>query len=201
MTARSTTSERRAPDEPAALRPPWLPRLLFAGGLLVAGIGLFTLYLRQSLIAPFNADGASVMLQAQAMLHGNVLLSGWWTADVSFYTTELPEYVLVEAFRGLRPDVVHICGALSYTLTVLLAALLARGRAKGRAGVVRALLTAGILLAPGILGGTQVFLENPDHAGTAVLVLAMLLFLDRAPERWYVPVAVCGTLAWIQVGD
>src|SRR6516162_2397022 len=201
MTARSTTSERRAPDEPAGLRPPWLPRLLFAGGLLVAGIGLFTLYLRQSLIAPFNADGASVMLQADAMLHGNVLLSGWWTADVSFYTTELPEYMLVEAFRGLRPDVVHICGALGYTLTVLLAALLARGRATGRAGAVRALLAAGILLAPGILGGTQVFLENPDHAGTAVPILAMLLFLDRAPERWYVPVAVCGVLAWIQVGD
>ena len=110
MTARSTTSQRRAPDEPAAHRPPWLPRLLFAGGLLVAGTGLFTLYLRQSLIAPFNADGASVMLQAQAMLHGNVLLSGWWTADVSFYTTELPEYMLVVLFRGLRPDVVHICG-------------------------------------------------------------------------------------------
>src|SRR5215472_15609104 len=201
MTARSTTSERRAPDEPAALRPPWLSRLLFAGGLLVAGTGLFTLYLRQSRIAPFNADGASVMLQAQAMLHGNVLLSGWWTADVSFYTTELPVYMLVEVFRGLRPDVVHICGALSYTLTVLLAALLARGRATGRAGAVRALLAAGILLAPGILGGTQVFLENPDHAGTAVPILAMLLFLDRAPQRWYVPVVVCGMLAWIQVGD
>src|SRR5215472_14155098 len=207
MIARSATSTRRAPGESAALRPPWPPRppwlqrLLFGGGLLVAGAGLFTLYLRQSRIAPFNADGASVMLQAQAMLHGNVLLGGWWTADVSFYTTELPEYMLVEVFRGLRPDVVHICGALSYTLTVLLAALLARGRATGRAGAVRALLTAGILLAPGILGGTQVFLENPDHAGTAVPVLAMLLFLDRAPERWYVPVAVCGTLAWIQVGD
>src|SRR5215468_1702165 len=168
MIARSATSERRAPGESAARRPRWLSRLLFAGGLLVAGTGLFTLYLRQSRIAPFNADGASVMLQAQAMLHGNVLLSGWWTADVSFYTTELPEYMLVEVFRGLRPDVVHICGALSYTLTVLLGALLARGRATGRAGAVRALLAAGILLAPGILGGTQVFLENPDHAGTAV---------------------------------
>src|SRR5215471_13150198 len=201
MIARSATSPRRAPGESAARRPPWLSRLLFAGGLLVAGTGLFTLYLRQSRIAPFNADGASVMLQAQAMLHGNVLLSGWWTADVSFYTTELPEYMLVEGFRGLRPDVVHICGALSYTLTVLLAALLARGRATGRAGLVRALLAAGILLAPGILGGTQVFLENPDHAGTAVPILAMLLFLDRAPQRWYVPVVVCGMLAWIQVGD
>ena len=178
-----------------------LPWLLWAGGLLLVGIGLFTLYLRQSRIAPFNSDGASNTLQAQAILHGNVLLHGWWTSDVSFYTTELPEYVLVVLFRGLRPDVVHISGAISCTLTVLLAALLARGRARGWAGVARALLAGGIMLAPGILGGTEVFLENPDHAGTAVPILAVLLLLDRAPERWWVPVAVCLMLAWITVAD
>jgi hypothetical protein len=205
-----------------------LPWLLWAGGLLLVGIGLFTLYLRQSRLAPFNSDGASNVLQANVMLHGNLLLRGWWTSDVSFYTTELPEYMIVEAFRGLRPDVVHICGALTYTLTVLLGALLARGRARGRAGVARALLAAGIMIAPSILGGTEVFLENPDHAGTAVPILVLLLILDRAPAglcqqespaglcqqespaglcqqesraRWYVPVAVCGLLAWIQVAD
>jgi len=181
----------------------------WAGGLLLVATGLFTLYLRQSLLAPFNADGASNMLQAQAMLHGNVLLKGWWSADVSFYTTELPEYMLVELVRGLRPDVVHICGALTYMLTVLLGALLGRGRAKGREGLVRALVAGGIMLAPGVLGGTEVFLENPDHAGTAVPVLALFLLLDRAsPEdpgggyaRWWVPPAACVVLAAIQIGD
>jgi len=181
-----------------ALRP---PVLAWAGGLLLAGAGLFTLYFRQSMLAAFNADGASNMLQAQAMLHGNVLLKGWWSADVSFYTTELPEYMLVELFRGLRPEVVHICGALSYTLMVLLAALLARGRATGRAGLIRALVAVGIMLAPAILGGTEIFIENPDHAGTAVPILALFLLLDRAPERWWVPVAACVVLAWTQVGD
>ena len=116
------------------------PRLLWAGGLLLVAVGLFMLYLFQSGVGPFNSDGASMILQAQAMLHGNPLLKGWRVADVSFYTTELPEYVVVVALRGLRPDVVHICGALTYTLTVLLAAFLARGRATGRAGAVRALI-------------------------------------------------------------
>jgi hypothetical protein len=178
-----------------------MPSLLGAGALVLAGAGLFALYLRQSRLALFNSDGASNVLQAQAILHGNLLLHGWWTSDVSFYTTELPEYVLVEAFRGLRPDVVHICGALTYTLTVLLAALVARGRARGRAGVARALLAGAVLLAPGIFGDTQVFLENPDHAGTVVPIFVLLLLLDRAQERWYVPVAACGLLAWIEVAD
>jgi hypothetical protein len=212
---------------PAAARPPrrqavrW-PVLAWAGGLLLVAAGLFALYLRQSLVAPFNADGASNMLQAQAMLHGNLLLKGWWSADVSFYTTELPEYMIVEAIRGLRPDVVHICGALTYTLAVLLSAMLARGRATGREGIVRALLAGGIMLAPAILGGTEIFLENPDHAGTAVPILALFLLIDRLsppgetpsqPQpraagvsrllgpRWWVPAVVCVLLAWIQVGD
>lgn len=182
-------------------QPRWRQRLLWGGGLLLAAAGLFVLYFRQSQIASFNSDGAAQVLQAQDMLHGNLLLHGWWTGDVSFYTTELPEYMLVDLLRGLRPDVVHICGALTYTLAVLLAALLARGRATGPAGLVRALLAAGVMLAPSIAGATAVLLENPDHFGTAVPILLILLVIDRAPERWYVPVAVCVLLAWAQVAD
>jgi hypothetical protein len=175
--------------------------LLWGGGLLLVAAGLFILYFRQSWIGPFNSDGASMILQAHDMLHGNLLLSGWRVADVSFYTTELPEYMLIVAVRGLRPDVVHICAAITYTLMVGLAAFLARGRATGKAGLVRALLAVGIMLAPGIVGGTEVFLEDPDHAGTAVPILLLLLLLDRAPERWYVPAGVCLLLAWVQVAD
>jgi hypothetical protein len=182
-------------------QPRWRPRILWPCGLLLAAAGLFILYFRQSQVASFNSDGAAQVLQAQDMLRGNLLLRGWWTGDVSFYTTELPEYMLVDLFRGLRPDVVHICGALTYTLAVLLAALLARGRATGPAGLARALLAASVMLAPSIGGGTAVLLENPDHFGTAVPILLILLIIDRAQERWYVPIAVCVLLAWVQVAD
>jgi hypothetical protein len=57
------------------------------------------------------------------------------------------------------------------------------------------------MIAPSIAGGTEVFLEDPDHAGTAVPILLLLLLLDRAPERWYVPAGVCALLAWVQVAD
>jgi hypothetical protein len=169
--------------------------------VLPAGAGLFALYFRQSLTAPFNSDGAANVLQAQAVIGGNPLLRGWWTSDVSFCTTELPEYVLVTALRGVSPAVVHLCGALTGTLTLLLAALTARGSTPGRAGWYRAAVTAGIMLAPSVLGGTEVFLENPDHAGTAVPVLALLLLLDRAAGRRCTPWAVCALLALAQLGD
>jgi hypothetical protein len=191
-----------------AARPPWRRRLAWAVALAVALAALFLLSLSQSRSSALSSDGASNILQAQAMLHGNPLLRGWWTSDVSFYTTELPEYALAVAARGLSPDVVHICGALTYTLTVALAGLLARGRATGAAGLRRAGIAVAIMLAPSVLGGTEVFLENPDHFGTSVPILLVLLLLDwgeacgdaDAP-RWYVPAAVCALLAWSQVGD
>ena len=171
---------------------------------MLAASGLFVLYLRQSQTWRADSDAAAIALQAGDMLHGNVLLHGWWLADVSFYTTELPEYMLVESVRGLHPDVVHICAALTYTLLVLLAALLAKGRARGREGVVRALLAAGTMLSPGIFRGTNALLGGPDHTGTAVPVLLILLLLDRAEgwkRRWYVPVAACLMLTWVQIAD
>jgi hypothetical protein len=169
--------------------------------------GLFLLYLFQSRTAPFNSDGAANVLQARAIIGGNPLLRGWWTSDVSFYTTELPEYALVTAIRGVTPDVVHLCGALTYTLTVLLAVLVAKGSAGGRgtgwrgAGGRRAAVAAAIMLAPSLLGGTEVFLENPDHAGTAVPVLVLLLMLDRAGQRRYLPWAVVPLLTLAGIGD
>jgi hypothetical protein len=204
--------------------------------LAAACAGLFALYLCQSKTAPFNSDGAANVLQARAIIGGNPLLRGWWTSDVSFYTTEIPEYALVTAIRGVSPAVVHWCGALSYLLTVLLAALVAKGGAgwagpagqtgpagpagQTAAGVLpggqragwrwagwcradwcRAAVAVAVMLAPGLLGGTEVFLENPDHAGTAVPVLALLLMLDQAGHRRYLPWAVALLLAVAQIGD
>ena len=177
--------------------------------LAAACAGLCALYFHQSLTAPFNSDGAANVLQAQAIIHGNPLLRGWWTSDVSFYTTELPEYALVTAIHGVGPNVVHVCGALTYTLTVLLTALVARGRERGMAGYYRAGIAVGIVLALSVTGSIGIFLENPNHAGTAVPVLVLLLLLDRAGSgtgdraggRWHIPVAACAVLVLAEVGD
>src|SRR3984957_1830423 len=136
------------------------------------------------------------------MLHGNLLLRGWQLADVSFYTTELPEYMLVELVRGLNPDVVRICAALTYTLLVVLAAAVAYGArpADKRAAMIRAGIAVAVMVGPTALAATTL-LNDPDHTGTAVPVLLALLILDRAPRRWWVPLAVALVLGWAIGGD
>jgi len=158
-------------------------------------------YLRIAGTVPVLSDGAANALQARDMLHGNLLLHGWWVTDVSFLTTELPQYALVIAAAGLRPEVVHICAAITYTLLVLLAAWVARGRASGAEGVVRALIAAGIMLAPEPGAPTWVLLSDPDHVGTGVPLLLLLLLIDRPRASRWVPVAAFVLLTWASIAD
>jgi len=168
---------------------------------MAAGLVLFVCYRQLSQTQPVNSDGAAIALQAWDMLHGNPLLRGWTVADVSLYTTELPEYMGVELIRGLGPDVVHVAAAFTYTLLVLLAGLLAKGRAKGREALVRVLIASGIMIAPQLSPGAFILLLSPDHTGTEVPLLVTWLVLDRAPRRWYVPLIITVMLAWVQIGD
>jgi hypothetical protein len=177
------------------------PRLAWVTAAAVVCLVLFWCYLRQAQTYQLNADPAGQALQAWDMLHGNLLLRGWWLGDVSFYTVELPLNMIIEMIVGLRPVEISILAALIYTAVVLLTALLAKGSARGREGVVRALLGGGILLAPSLVLGTRVLMQGPDHLGTAVPILLMLLVLDRARERWWVPVVVGVLLTLAQVSD
>src|ERR1700730_11933191 len=167
----------------------------------VAGLILFACYWRLSWTVAVNSDGAGNALQAWDMLHGNLLLHGWTLSDVSCYTTELPEYMLVELAIGLSANVVHVAAAATYTLVIVLAALLAKGSATGRAGLIRAAIAAGIMLAPQLGDGAAILLLSPDHVGTAAPVLVAWLILDRARPRWYVPAIVAALLAWALVAD
>ena len=67
---------------------------------------------------------------------------------------------------------------------------------------MRALLAAALILAPQPTGPTLVILGNPDHVGTGVPVLLLLLLLDWArTARWWVPVVAAVLLAWSIIGD
>src|ERR1700728_2852747 len=178
-------------------RPGWRWAAVAAGAVL-----LFYCAQREARQMGTTSDGAGMVLESWAMLHGNLLLHGWHLSDVSFYTTELPEYMLVELVRGLNPDVVRICAALTYTLLVVLAAAVAYGArpADKRAALVRAGIAVAVMLGPTALAATTL-LNDPDHTGTAVPILLALLILDRARRRWWVPVVVAAVLGWALVGD
>jgi len=168
-------------------------RLLAAGAIALAVVLLFVAYLRLSRTYPENSDEANILLMSWDMLHGNVLLHGWYLSDVSFYPTELPQYALLEGLIGLHADTAHVAAAMSYTLAVLFAVLLARGprdsrsRAQGRAGWAPMALTGGLMIAPQLGVGVFVLLLSVGHIGTAVPLMLTWLVVDWGTSRLYLP--------------
>ena len=193
--ARQPETER-APGRRVSAR-----RLLAAAAVALAVALLFLAYLRVSRTYPENSDESNDLLMAWDMLHGNVLLHGWYLSDVSFITTELPQYALLVWLFGLHTDTAHIAAAMTYTLVVIFSVLLARGRVPRREARPRMLLTAGLMFAPQLGVGVFVLLLSLGHIGTAVPLLLTWLVIDRCPPRRWVPVLVGLLLTWVLIAD
>src|SRR6201997_4531951 len=126
-------------------RPSHRRRWAVVAAYLLAGLALCAVYARLSQTYTLNSDSANILLMGSDLLHGNLLLHGWYTSDVSFYPTELPQYALLESFLGLHSQTAHVAAAMTYTLVFLFAVLLARSGSSGRAAWMRTLIAAGIM--------------------------------------------------------
>ena len=186
-------------------RPSHGRRWAVVGAYLLAGAALWAVYARLSQTYQLNSDSANILLMGQDLLHGNLLLHSWYSSDVSFYPTELPQYALLEGLFGVHAETAHIAAGMTYTLALLFAVMLARsGSPSGRQRLIRTLIAAGIMLAPQLGLGIFAMDLSVGHIGTSVPLLLIWLLLDwaeRAAPRWWVPVVVAVLLAWVQVAD
>src|SRR5271155_141546 len=104
--------ERNRPAERES-RPGARRRWAAVAAYLLAGAALFTVYLRLSETYALNSDSANILLMGWDLLHGHLLLHGWYMSDVSFYPTELPQYALLESFLGLHMQTAHVAAAMT----------------------------------------------------------------------------------------
>src|ERR1700689_2296845 len=192
---------------PAARKPSPRRRLLVSAVVVLAVALLFIAYLHVSRTYPENSDESNDLLMGWDLLHGNLLLHGWYLSDVSFITTELPQYALLVGLLGLHTDTAHVAAAMTYTLVVVFAVLLARGsaaRVPRRQAWPRMLLTAGLMFAPQLGVGVSILLLSLGHVGTSVPLLLIWLVLDRGERfrpRWLVPVLVGLLMTWAVIAD
>jgi hypothetical protein len=168
--------------------------------LLVIAV-LFDAYLHLSKTYPENSDEANILLMANDMLHGNIMLQGWFVSDVPFISTELPQIALLVRIFGLHLNTAHIAAAMTYTLVVAFAMVLAKGKARGWAAVARMALALGIMLAPQPGVGIFVDIFSVGHIGTALPVMLTWLVVDRLGRRPYVPVIIAVLLGWAETAD
>jgi hypothetical protein len=211
----SGTSEIAAPGAPAPGRRR-IPGRRQAG--LVAAYALpfvvfFTLCVALSRTVVMDSDAADNALQGLALLHGHLLLHGWIIGDATYYTFELPLYALLEAVLGFHPLTTHIEAAAAFTIVAILAAAIAKHRARGVEGAVRIGIVLALLVAAmdsgadyvvgqnSGLSGPVLLLAEPNHTGTCVFLLASILLLQRKPSWRATPWLLLVILALGQLDD
>lgn len=192
------TREAVAPPERQA-RSPLPPAVV----MVLATAVFFALSLGQSLTRPWNSDTASVALQGWDMVHGHLLLHGWWSSDVNFYTFDAPIYGVCAVVLGLSGFSLHVGGALIYTLVFLAACWLAKGTSTGRVFWLR-VACVGLFMTADLYGGgglLQTIMIVPDHNGTVVFFFVAYVVYARYADRRWAPWAMLVVLTLGQLGD
>jgi hypothetical protein len=174
------------------------PALAF--GLVV--LAFYLLCLAAADTQPWDADTSAVFLQGWDLVHGHVLLHGWWSSDVNFYSFEAPIYGLCGVVLGMGNAALHVAGALIYTIVFVVGCWAVKGGARGaklwlRIAILAFCMTG--MLYEGALRATVLLI--PDHMGTAVFLLATFVLYDRHAGRRWAPWALAVLLSLGQLDD
>ena len=144
---------------------------------LVGFFALFFGYLYSSQLVVKNSDDASIILEGQAMLHGNLLMHGWYLPSDSFITTEMPLDALNSIFFTGQ-QILRITPALLYAATVLIATYLATRQVSDpkRRWLAAAACLALLAFPIGLL--FSLVMQGPMHIGTIVATLIAWVAYD-----------------------
>ncbi len=129
-------------------------------------------------VAAGNSDGATVVLEGQAVGAGHLLLAGWSLSLDSFWSIDVPFYSLAVHFGGLRGPLMALVPAVIACVVVLVGALIASDGRRSLAGATGALAAALVLTFPS-RAMALFFLQGPLHIGTLLWCLIAFLALQR----------------------
>ncbi len=157
---------------------------------LFAWLWALTQHVNASLV---NSDAATVVLEADSLLHGNLLLHGWWLSLDSWWTLDATLFALVMAVTGAHRFLLLAVPAAVVTSVVVLGVLLARRGLRGPAAWVGGALVVVVLALPGHALATQL-LANPWHQTTILCALLAFVALRRGRfgPGWVAAVVLLG---------
>jgi hypothetical protein len=179
------------------------PALKWIGIILLGGL-LFSMYLLISRIVLYNADDASIILEAQSMLHGNVIMHGWYMPTDNFLTIDMPLYAIGLQLGFSLTALLRIVPSLLYTLVILCTGYLVSTLLPQKQRPWSWLALLGILAFPPLYM-VQLLLVGPIHVGTLLFALIGLIaykhFLSGARGKWLALAILLVLMTLAMVGD
>ena len=172
-----------APPPTQAQRRSWVWQRAAVVVVCVAAFAGLTalLYMASVHAVSANSDGATTVLEGQAMRSGNLRLDGWALSLDSFWTVDAVFYAVGVLVLGVRPVLLHLVPAVIAALVVFTGVFLARDGRRGAAAVAAGATVVGLLALPGH-ALAYFFLEGASHVATALWCLVAFAGLRRA--RW-----------------
>ncbi|MHB1986593.1 MAG: hypothetical protein ACYCSF_01200 [Acidimicrobiales bacterium] len=166
-----------------------LKRVGWVLAVLAGIVGLFVLLYSVSTHAFVpDSDGATVILEGQAMVHGHLLLGGWNISLDSFWTVDALWYAAAALVYGIHPLLLHAVPAAIAVAVVVIGVVMAVEERRGGARVIAAGTVIAILALPS-QALAIFFLRGPWHVGTALWCLVAFFALRRGRFGWGVLVA------------
>ncbi len=159
-----------------------LPSPLALGlGALAAALAVLLLYnvARRSIAA--ESDMATVALEARSVLGGHLLLGGWRMLYDSFWTVEVPFYVVGVLIAGVSPVLLYVIPAVIAVLLLVTAALMAR---QGRRGGAAVAAVATVLAVIGLPSNVWAILLLHTGWHIATMLWCLIAFAALRSGRW-----------------
>jgi hypothetical protein len=165
------------------------------------------LYLIGQRVYPGTSDGATIILQGQAIAHGNLLLSRWVLTLDSYWLSESLLSALVSGPLGLHPQLLNLEPAVSVALFTCAAMLVAASTGAGAGVTRRARLVGAATVLALVVFATPTFqqfaLSGAWHVSTALFALGAFVALrtGRFDWRWVLGVVclVAGLLSDLEL--
>jgi hypothetical protein len=153
-----------------------------------------------------NSDGATVVLEGAALLHGHLLLSGWDLSFDSFWSIDAVVYGIAVGIFGVRGDLMALGPTLIALATVAVGVAVAWRSRRAPVTIVAALVVVGVLGLPNPVLAFF-FLQGPWHVGTTLWCLVAFVGLRRGrfDGGWLLAVALLtagllGDLTTVSIG-
>ena len=166
-------------------------RLVSVAAMVAAVAGLTALlYFLSVQTFPADSDGATVVLEGQALATGHLTLHGWALSVDSFWSVDALFYTIGVLVVGLRSVLVHLVPAFIAALVVLMGIVIARDGRRAAASAAAAVTVVALL---GLPSHYLVYflVRGPIHIGTTLwcLVAFYMLRRGRVGVEWLVAVA------------
>lgn len=141
-------------------------------------VALAAMYWMLSLPIPKTSDDAALILYAEDILRGNVMLHGWTLPSDSLFLSTIPAYVLGRLFFIPMTTLLYLIPSLSYAVLVVTCLAIVWNKVDGDHRLLSVGLVFAVIALPSVVVSGPPTQGDGDHVITVLFILVTYYLLS-----------------------